>query len=143
MPSAFYTLSLHDALPIFFGSVSGSDFSSENTNWSVDWETLGEELPLTPPPLVAAPPPDELPPLLVYDPSWLGVSFGISFELSRSEEHTSELQSHSDLVCRPRFTLFPYTTLFRSFLAVSPAPISLARTPIGPLTGKLWGRNYL
>src|SRR5215211_1724092 len=38
----------------------------------------------------------------------------------RSEEHTSELQSHSDLVCRllflmirrpPRSTLFPYTTL--------------------------------
>src|SRR5438034_391897 len=33
---------------------------------------------------------------------------------SRSEEHTSELQSHSDLVCRARSTLFPYTTLFRS-----------------------------
>src|SRR5947207_602971 len=34
----------------------------------------------------------------------------------RSEEHTSELQSHSDLVCRrpPRSSLFPYTTLFRS-----------------------------
>src|SRR5438132_71377 len=41
----------------------------------------------------------------------------------RSEEHTSELQSHSDLVCRlllemlrPPSTshLFPYTTLFRS-----------------------------
>src|SRR5947207_2764322 len=36
----------------------------------------------------------------------------------RSEEHTSELQSHSDLVCRlllpPVSTLFPYTTLFRS-----------------------------
>src|SRR5947207_1999118 len=60
----------------------------------------------------------------------------------RSEEHTSELQSHSDLVCRlllekkqqaddarhsfdvfmlsliipspPKSTLFPYTTLFRS-----------------------------
>src|SRR5438034_949168 len=34
----------------------------------------------------------------------------------RSEEHTSELQSHSDLVCRlHRCTiLFPYTTLFRS-----------------------------
>src|SRR5947207_6336322 len=39
----------------------------------------------------------------------------------RSEEHTSELQSHSDLVCRllliplhPRSPLFPYTTLFRS-----------------------------
>src|SRR5437868_1839223 len=39
---------------------------------------------------------------------------------SRSEEHTSELQSRFDLVCRlllpppPRSTLFPYTTLFRS-----------------------------
>src|SRR3990167_8499631 len=42
---------------------------------------------------------------------------------SRSEEHTSELQSQSNLVCRllflmirrpPRSTLFPYTTLFRS-----------------------------
>src|SRR5438034_165977 len=35
----------------------------------------------------------------------------------RSEEHTSELQSHSELVCRlrpPHATLFPYTTLFRS-----------------------------
>src|SRR5207248_1819847 len=40
--------------------------------------------------------------------------------LIRSEEHTSELQSPYDLVCRlllpraPRPTLFPYTTLFRS-----------------------------
>src|SRR5437867_2086291 len=42
---------------------------------------------------------------------------------SRSEEHTSELQSPYDLVCRllletsrpsPPSTLFPYTTLFRS-----------------------------
>src|SRR3990172_5673954 len=41
---------------------------------------------------------------------------------SRSEEHTSELQSRLQLVCRlflmirrpPRSTLFPYTTLFRS-----------------------------
>src|SRR5688572_78898 len=42
---------------------------------------------------------------------------------SRSEEHTSELQSQSNLVCRlllemlprpPRPPLFPYTTLFRS-----------------------------
>src|SRR5688572_1836350 len=33
----------------------------------------------------------------------------------RSEEHTSELQSQSNLVCRlPTPTLFPYTTLFRS-----------------------------
>src|SRR5688572_10706296 len=35
--------------------------------------------------------------------------------MRRSEEHTSELQSQSNLVCRPpRSTLFPYTTLFRS-----------------------------
>src|SRR5437773_628345 len=39
---------------------------------------------------------------------------------NRSEEHTSELQSHHDLVCRlplpplPYCPLFPYTTLFRS-----------------------------
>src|SRR5699024_7057152 len=40
----------------------------------------------------------------------------------RSEEHTSELQSRFDLVCRRLrvwscsfYTLFPYTTLFRSF----------------------------
>src|SRR5688572_4190865 len=41
---------------------------------------------------------------------------------SRSEEHMSELQSQSNLVCRlllrrpPTSTLFPYTTLFRSLL---------------------------
>src|SRR5690349_14854926 len=38
-------------------------------------------------------------------------------EQDRSEEHTSELQSRRDIVCRllpPRSTLFPYTTLFRS-----------------------------
>src|SRR5262245_4846106 len=35
--------------------------------------------------------------------------------VGRSEEHTSELQSLRHLVCgRLRFTLFPYTTLFRS-----------------------------
>src|SRR5256885_910785 len=64
------------------------------------------------------------------------------FSVCRSEEHTSELQSPCNLVCRlllekkkknstlfflfffflmirrpPRSTLFPYTTLFRSFLA--------------------------
>src|SRR3990167_365352 len=48
---------------------------------------------------------------------------GRRFAASRSEEHTSELQSQSNLVCPlfflmirrpPRSTLFPYTTLFRS-----------------------------
>src|SRR5690606_806285 len=52
--------------------------------------------------------------------------------LSRSEEHTSELQSRENLVCRllldvrrpPRATRFPYTTLFRSReLMALPTPI--------------------
>src|SRR5205809_258466 len=38
--------------------------------------------------------------------------------ITRSEEHTSELQSRLHLVCRPpRSALFPYTTLFRSLAA--------------------------
>src|SRR5690348_1262801 len=44
-----------------------------------------------------------------------------AYHHSRSEEHTSELQSPVHLVCRlllvrppPISTLFPYTTLFRS-----------------------------
>src|SRR5437773_1431819 len=45
----------------------------------------------------------------------------LSLSFRRSEEHTSELQSHHDLVCRllppPSYHLFPYTTLFRSLIA--------------------------
>src|SRR5688572_23897018 len=42
---------------------------------------------------------------------------------SRSEEHTSELQSQSNLVCRPPIPpLFPYTTLFRSGRIQVPRP---------------------
>src|SRR5690349_17160383 len=45
----------------------------------------------------------------------------------RSEEHTSELQSRRDLVCRPPSpTLFPYTTLFRS------ASTARAGSPLSP-----------
>src|SRR5206468_106595 len=51
--------------------------------------------------------------------------------VGRSEEHTSELQSRSDLVCRlllvprpPPSPLFPYTTLFRS---ARPSPAFLGR----------------
>src|SRR5436190_2899065 len=68
------TLSLHDALPI---SPSRSRpaitrSSSPSHGFSSCWLTL-----TAPPSTIAANP-------------WLG----------RSEEHTSELQSHSDLVCR-------------------------------------------
>src|SRR5690242_17755100 len=58
----------------------------------------------------------------------------VSQSKQRSEEHTSELQSHVNLVCRlllrrpPRSTLFPYTTLFRSSLySHNFAKLSLAR----------------
>src|SRR5699024_6209973 len=39
----------------------------------------------------------------------------LNMRLSRSEEHTSELQSRFDLVCLLLSTLCPYTTLFRSW----------------------------
>src|SRR5688572_10947645 len=46
---------------------------------------------------------------------------------ARSEEHTSELQSQSNLVCRPpRSTLFPYTTLFRSYEQQPAQPFGVA-----------------
>src|SRR5690606_30476393 len=58
------------------------------------------------------------PRLRVRDASDLAKHTMIHFEWRkrRSEEHTSELQSRENLVCRLpwRSTLFPYTTLFRS-----------------------------
>src|SRR4030065_352175 len=59
-----------------------------------------------------------------------GRSSPIRVASGRSEEHTSELQSHLNLVCRlfflrirrpPRSTLFPSTTLFRSALGFGPS----------------------
>src|SRR5690242_8001980 len=45
-------------------------------------------------------------------PRRAGVADSAGRAAPRSEEHTSELQSHVNLVCRPpRSTLFPYTTL--------------------------------
>src|SRR5688572_11142091 len=38
----------------------------------------------------------------------------VAGKLLRSEEHTSELQSQSNLLFRPITNHFPYTTLFRS-----------------------------
>src|SRR3990167_5479579 len=69
-----------------------------------------------------------------------------SCRVKRSEEHTSELQSQSNLACRPVFlmirrpprsTLFPYTTLFRSLglLSVCPKPqltLALGQRPCSP-----------
>src|SRR5206468_2604389 len=68
---------------------------------------------------------------------------GNACALWRSEEHTSELQSRSDLVCRllrpPRSTLFPYTTLFRSqFFAGEKKPLNLLGWSLGGLVAMRW-----
>src|SRR5690606_40864232 len=71
-----YTLSLHDALPI-----------SDVSGWTVDAATAKlEELGLTPIPTEQAD-------CSATDPSTVA-------SMSRSEEHTSELQSRENLVCR-------------------------------------------
>src|SRR5688500_17531114 len=59
----------------------------------------------------------------------------------RSEEHTSELQSPCNLVCRPppRATLFPYTTLFRSW--ASHACRSARHSPASCATGRPGGAS--
>src|SRR5438034_8718566 len=62
-----YTLSLHDALPIFLGTLAKSKHVEELTR-QVEGMSPTE--------------------------------FARVLEQVRSEEHTSELQSHSDLVCR-------------------------------------------
>src|SRR5437773_8221347 len=43
---------------------------------------------------------EKLSPENVIFESWSGVSGGLAVTFMRSEEHTSELQSHHDLVCR-------------------------------------------
>src|SRR5438034_7395220 len=77
--TAIYTLSLHDALPIFQQGIQ--QVSQELHARSRGQDHLGRKGPREPRqggPLEARDHPDQ----------------------ARSEEHTSELQSHSDLVCR-------------------------------------------
>src|SRR5260370_31363127 len=65
-----YTLSLHDALPIYFGSLRTHEFhliESKLKPTGAEYTTLAR---------------------FPFD------------EMERSEEHTSELQSHLNLVCR-------------------------------------------
>src|SRR5204862_8246812 len=76
--TAIYTLSLHDALPICTGKVVAGQIPDPFRAIPDDDLLLG-----------AAPP--ALPGFHVEAPAEL---------LSRSEEHTSELQSRRDLVCR-------------------------------------------
>src|SRR5947207_5368798 len=69
-----YTLSLHDALPISKTTASG---------WGTALRSFLDELSAT----------------IVRIFAYIGAIAVIAITV-RSEEHTSELQSHSDLVCR-------------------------------------------
>src|SRR2546428_8620699 len=93
-----YTLSLHDALPIF-----GKPALS-TTGW------MSDVMPLVPSPLI----------------QWtLLTEMSCSTMVracSRSEEHTSELQSRSDLVCR----LLLEKKKLRRWLPSSPAIVTTA-----------------
>src|SRR5687768_8845755 len=122
-PTAIYTLSLHDALPILLAIAGGV---LEVLDRLVDLPALGHEDRHVPQRLF--PDRDELLALARERDRLLHRRDGavVLAGAVRSEEHTSELQSRLHLVCRlllrrpPRSTLFPYTTLFRSYLR-SPA----------------------
>src|SRR5437016_3600681 len=117
MPSStvLYTLSLHDALPILM-------------SWDVDGCAVRDQDRLRAVPPRGARAQQERGRTVrgrgARNPrahaALLGVELdAVRSEVSgppRSEEHTSELQSLTNLVCRlrPCSTLFPYTTLFRS-----------------------------
>src|SRR5947207_1010165 len=120
MPSSatteIYTLSLHDALPI------SKTVAKEGAAHGVRANVICPGFVRTP--LVEKQIPEQSRTLglseedVVKKVMLKDTVDGEFTTLERSEEHTSELQSHSDLVCRllrpPRSTLFPYTTLFRS-----------------------------
>src|SRR5205085_3561614 len=90
-PTSFYTLSLHDALPILPGMLRLGGPGSRPGVWALTWATL-------------------LPPFRTYPSMISGGGMeghlntfprgGLPCIPSRSEEHTSELQSQSNLVCR-------------------------------------------
>src|SRR5690606_39927010 len=88
-PTETYTLSLHDALPISFTAQLIRSRLAPNLEWPV----LHEISPLQPVGLYH------------FQAEWIPVthsipeSHGILLQV-RSEEHTSELQSRENLVCR-------------------------------------------
>src|SRR5206468_12675799 len=96
-PTSIYTLSLHDALPIYFSPFHSSILHFLHVLFSFFFPILLLLL-LSTPYLTRNPPSSTsisfypLGPILTPIPS--------SALSPRSEEHTSELQSRSDLVCR-------------------------------------------
>src|SRR5690606_42029407 len=86
-PPAIYTLSLHDALPIFVPSTIASRIDSR------EMVALPSLLSSSTMSRVAA-----ARPMLAMLPK--SAAFGLPPMDQRSEEHTSELQSRENLVCR-------------------------------------------
>src|SRR5207249_7156538 len=87
--TAIYTLSLHDALPIcqVIGPAGGWFVVGANVLW-VDSLALSAPVQIT-----AVAPSDTIRRVRLHPD-------GLQFSTGRSEEHTSELQSRFDLVCR-------------------------------------------
>src|SRR5690606_39806273 len=95
-----YTFSLHDALPISFGEVMPGDIKYKDVNGDgiiddTDVTAIGATTR----------------PNLIYgfgvSANWKGIDINVHFQgagkssyFIRSEEHTSELQSRENLVCR-------------------------------------------
>src|SRR5688572_6429964 len=155
MPSsattALYTLSLHDALPICAGSCATDTRPPACRNRR---RGLPAALSSRRAPVAASAP--------ACRSSRVRENRGCTprhprrgrkYDNIRSEEHTSELQSQSNLVCRllrpPRSTLFPYTTLFRSARDLARQILGLRLAEIGDegfqplsrLAERLWQRQ--
>src|SRR5205823_12896424 len=84
-PTALYTLSLHDALPIFPGKISTVDLTT-GTFTKFTGVGLGDVNGLAVDPATGT--------------ACTTTEIDFSVEFYRSEEHTSELQSLAYLVCR-------------------------------------------
>src|SRR5206468_7540384 len=93
-PPDSYTLSLHDALPILSADFLGLEVIDAGRDRVAVGGARG------------TPPPDSLKVAVVYRDGWRAVGLAllsgpdVDAKAERSEEHTSELQSRSDLVCR-------------------------------------------
>src|SRR5947207_2735169 len=94
--TALYTLSLHDALPIYYGKRDMPNLSRarDRCRWPHQLLTAESERELT---AVI----ERVRPFIIDAATIISRhDASLALELERSEEHTSELQSHSDLVCR-------------------------------------------
>src|SRR5688500_15627163 len=114
MPPSSHARSLHDALPIWVpGAPALISLDDAETLFHEFGHALHAIVQDITYPGLATTPRD-----FVEFPSQVNEHWVLTREVldrfARSEEHTSELQSPCNLVCRPAATLVPYTTLFRS-----------------------------